>query len=56
MTDDQFKELMEKLEKIQRTIDAGQFFQPRTYPPYQQPQLPSPYFLPAWPANPIVTD
>ncbi len=54
MTPEQFKELMEKLDRIQRSIDEGKFFQPRTYP-MLQPWL-DPQFVPSWPRNLIVTD
>lgn len=56
MTDDQFKQLMEKLDKIEKEIKAGEwkFTQPHPMPHYY-PAWPSPHFGPHSPM-PIITD
>lgn len=54
MTDEQFKQLMEKLDRIEKEIQAGQWrhlFQPQPIPQPAYPLNPAP-----WPTWPIITD
>ena len=46
MTDEQFKQLMDKLDNLQRAIDAGRVVFAQPIPPQAQP------WNPAWPYNP----
>ena len=55
MTDEQFKKLMDKLDEMQRQMDAGKWFHG-----YPIPSMPAPIYvdprLPFNPPWPIITD